>query len=78
MIWMIPQTFDDHIIDFEAILIFFTGAGCTTCQDFLPSYQDTARDLFMWEPHISMGESRLSLWGDMTNDKVFHVAYFGL
>ena len=49
------QTFEDHIIDFEATLIFFTGAECPACKDFLVSYQDIARDLFMWDPHISIG-----------------------
>ena len=70
MILTLPQTFDDHIIDFEAIMIFFTGSGCSTCQDFLPSYQDTARDLFMWEPHISMGELSSNARYMMSHDKI--------
>ena len=76
----LPQTFDDHIIDFEAIMIFFTGTGCSTCQDLLASYKDTARDLFMWEPHISMGQLYYTVCLFMACSEIFYapsIPHFG-
>ena len=49
------RTFEDHIIDFDAILVFFHGTGCIQCKDFMGEYLDTAGELLMWEPHISTG-----------------------
>ena len=64
------RTFDDHIIDFDAILIFFHGSGCDKCDQFMTEYLDTSRDLLMWEPHISMGIMDCSKEGIKTCNKV--------
>ena len=62
-------TFEDHIIDFDAIMIFFHGSGCSKCDAFMAEYMDTAKDLLMYEPHISMGKMDCSSSGIHTCNK---------
>ena len=64
------NTFDDHIIDFDAILVFFHGSGCDKCHQFMSEYMDTGNELLEWEPHISMGIMDCSGEGVMTCNKV--------
>ena len=64
------KTFEDHIIDFDAILIYFHGVGCDKCHDFMTEYHDTADTLLKWEPHISMGIMDCSQKGLRTCNKV--------
>ena len=64
------RTFDDHIIDFDAILVYFHGTGCVQCEGFMSEFLDTAADLFMWEPHISTGLMDCSGAGVRTCNKL--------
>ena len=45
-------------------------SGCSACDGFMSEYLDTAADLLMWEPHISMGLMDCSNSGRRTCNKV--------
>ena len=64
------RTFEDHIIDFDAILVYFHGTKCYQCEGFMPEFLDTAGDLLMWEPHISTGLMDCSGAGIRTCNKL--------
>ena len=60
------DTFEDHIIDFDAILIFFHGSGCSKCKEFIDEYVETGQELLKNDPHISMGMMDCSREGSKT------------
>lgn len=66
----------DHLIEFDAILVLFHRSSCLKSRQFLPQFESAARDLIMYEPHISSGKIDCDKGGKITCANL-KVIFFG-